>query len=117
MSFTKNVSEILTLQTNIMLHISGSITFTLTYTGIAANFPTLAKYKVVWGDGSALSEGMLTLANQPQKISHVLADLNYFQASVTLDNVISTMTKNTQVSPHYFMIVASYHKIFFKSYV
>ncbi|VDP72904.1 unnamed protein product, partial [Schistosoma curassoni] len=56
----------------------GSITFTLTYTGIAANFPTLAKYKVVWGDGSALSEGMLTLANQPQKISHVLADLNYF---------------------------------------
>ncbi|CAH8632375.1 unnamed protein product [Schistosoma intercalatum] len=80
------------------INVPGSITFTLTYTGIAANFPTLAKYKVVWGDGSALSEGMLTLANQPQNISHVLADLNYFQASVTLDNVISTMTKNTQVA-------------------
>ncbi|CAH8676554.1 unnamed protein product [Schistosoma rodhaini] len=77
---------------------SGSVTFTLTYTGLAANFPTLAKYEVVWGDGSAPSEGMLRLANQPEKISHVLADLNYFQASVTLDNVISNMTKNTQIA-------------------
>ncbi|KAK4476287.1 hypothetical protein MN116_001490, partial [Schistosoma mekongi] len=76
----------------------GSVNFTIAYTGLATNFPTLAKYIVVWGDGSAPTEGMLTLANQPEIISHTLTDLNYFQASVTLDNVVSNMTRSTQVA-------------------
>ncbi|CAH8578611.1 unnamed protein product [Schistosoma turkestanicum] len=76
----------------------GSVTFTLTYTGLVADFPTLAKYIVMWGDGSTPSEGMLTVANQPEKISHTLTDLNYFQASITLDNVVSNMTRNTQIA-------------------
>ncbi|CAH8872335.1 unnamed protein product [Trichobilharzia szidati] len=75
----------------------GIVSFTITYTGLPANFPTLAKYVVVWGDKSAPTEGMLTSANQPETVTRALTSQGYFQASVTLDNVISNMTQTIQI--------------------
>ncbi|KAF6776930.1 hypothetical protein AHF37_03402, partial [Paragonimus kellicotti] len=75
----------------------GDTQLTIDYYGAEANFATNMSYFVNWGDGTDVASSSLDFAELPLTLTHRFARLDYYEASVLLDNQVSQMKKSSQI--------------------
>ncbi|KAF5404410.1 hypothetical protein PHET_01928 [Paragonimus heterotremus] len=75
----------------------GDTQLTIDYYGAEANFATNLSYFVNWGDGTDVVSSSLDFTEVPLTLTHRFARLDYFEASVLLDNQVSQMAKSSQI--------------------